>query len=174
MNTDRLNRWLTLGANFGVLIGIVFLAIEVRQNNDELNLQSYQTWVAANVELSMAALDPPRSESFARGFGDSSNLSEETWVAFAYWNIGLMQIAQAIDYLYREGSLDRSLWESEIQRAAYMLALPGVQQWWEAGGRTQFTPQFVELIESTEITMTGFRWEEDRGFVPVNKERLTK
>ena len=174
MDTDRLSRWLTLGANFGVLIGIIFLAIEVRQNNDELNLQSYQTWVAANMELSMAALDPARSEIFARGFGDSKNLDLDTALAFAYWNLGFMQMAQAMDYLYRKGSLDQALWESEMHRAALLLSLPGVRQWWEAGGKTQFTPQFVELIESTEITMTAFRWEEGLGFVPVNKERLEK
>ena len=32
MDTDRLNRWLTLGANIGIIVGIVFLAIEVNQN----------------------------------------------------------------------------------------------------------------------------------------------
>lgn len=32
MDFDRLNRWLTLGANIGVLIGIVFLAVEIRQS----------------------------------------------------------------------------------------------------------------------------------------------
>ena len=37
MDTDRLNRWLTLGANFGIILGIVFLVIEVRQNQFALN-----------------------------------------------------------------------------------------------------------------------------------------
>jgi hypothetical protein len=33
---DRLNKWLTLAANIGVVGGIVFLAIEVRQNQASL------------------------------------------------------------------------------------------------------------------------------------------
>ena len=33
MDTDRLNRWLTLIANIGVIVGIAFLAIEIRQAN---------------------------------------------------------------------------------------------------------------------------------------------
>ncbi len=33
MNTERINKWLTLLANFGVLVGIIFLAVEVRQSN---------------------------------------------------------------------------------------------------------------------------------------------
>jgi hypothetical protein len=33
LHTERINKWLTLLANFGVLVGIIFLAIEVRQSN---------------------------------------------------------------------------------------------------------------------------------------------
>jgi len=39
MDTDRLNRWLTLVANLGVIAGIVFLAIEIRQNTATQELQ---------------------------------------------------------------------------------------------------------------------------------------
>ncbi len=101
-----------------------------------------------------------------RGFTDSADLSEDSWVAFAYWNLGVMQMAQSVDYLYRSGSLDKTLWESEIQRAAMILTLPGVNQWWHAGGRTQLTPEFVELIECTESRVKLFNWEKGRGFVP--------
>ena len=31
MDSDRLNRWLALGANFGVLVGILLLVVELRQ-----------------------------------------------------------------------------------------------------------------------------------------------
>ena len=153
-------------ANIGVIAGIVFLAIEVSQNNDQLNLQSYQTWMAANMELNTATLDLERAAIFTRGFEDSAQLTEDSWVAFAYWNNGIMQMAQAMNYLYRSGSLDESLWESEMQRAALILALPGVRQWWDAGARTQFTPEFVALIESIETAMTPYGWEDGRGFVP--------
>ena len=33
MNLDNLNRWITLVANIGVLAGIMFLAVEINQNN---------------------------------------------------------------------------------------------------------------------------------------------
>ena len=37
MNLDSLNKWLTLVANFGVIAGIIFLAIEVGQNQASLD-----------------------------------------------------------------------------------------------------------------------------------------
>lgn len=33
MNTDKLNKWLTLCANFGVLVGIILVALEINQAN---------------------------------------------------------------------------------------------------------------------------------------------
>jgi hypothetical protein len=131
----------------------------------QLKQQSFQTWVAANMDLNMATLDPGRAEMFTRGFTDAADLTEDSWIAFAYWNIGFMQMAQAIDRMYRSGSLEHDLWESEIDRARLILGLPGVRQWWDAGGRTQFTQDFVELMESKETSMTPFDWKEGRGFV---------
>ena len=40
MNLNKLNQWLTLSANFGVIAGIIFLAVEIQQNNELLEAQS--------------------------------------------------------------------------------------------------------------------------------------
>ena len=42
MNLEKVNHWLTLLANVGVLVGIVFLVIEVRQNTEAIYGQSRQ------------------------------------------------------------------------------------------------------------------------------------
>ena len=73
-------------------------------------------------------------------------------------------MAQSTDYLYRSGALDRELWEAEMNRASLLLSLPGVRQWWEAGGRTQLTPRFVEFLESIQSDMTAWSWDKDRGY----------
>jgi len=41
MDFDRLNKWLALLANFGVVAGIIFLAVEIRQNQTLLE-QNHQ------------------------------------------------------------------------------------------------------------------------------------
>ena len=42
MNSDRLNRWLTLGANLGVLVGIILILAELNQNSDLMRAQMTQ------------------------------------------------------------------------------------------------------------------------------------
>ena len=67
MDTDRPNRWLTLGANIGVLFGIVFLAIEVRQNNENLVAQARATFYAGTSDVwGMAAEQPRLAEILAK------------------------------------------------------------------------------------------------------------
>jgi len=39
MNLDNYNKWFTLVTNLGVLAGIIFLAIELRQNNELMSAQ---------------------------------------------------------------------------------------------------------------------------------------
>lgn len=50
LESDRLNRWLTLGANIGVLIGLVLLIVEIQQNSDLVRAEIEQTRSEAYVE----------------------------------------------------------------------------------------------------------------------------
>ena len=164
MNFDKANHWFVLIANIAVVAGIAFLAVELRQNTKQLELQSYQSWVAANMELNIAISDPLLSEIVSRGHPNSANLTSESAIAYAMFHMSMLQMAQSTHYLYLEGSLDTELWESEMDRAAGILSIPGVRQWWDAGGRTQLTPSFVEFLESREPGVTIWYWNEDRGF----------
>ena len=40
MKTENLNRWLTLAANVAVLIGILFVALELQQNNELMEAEA--------------------------------------------------------------------------------------------------------------------------------------
>ena len=84
MNLDNLNKWLTLVANIGVLAGIIFLAIEVGQNQsslDETNAinradTAFKATEYFNVTRSMLAQD----EQLARIWIEGSAGNELTQV----------------------------------------------------------------------------------------------
>jgi hypothetical protein len=54
---DRLNRWLTLGANLGVIVGLLILIVEVRQNANltRAQMESGRNDLLAQIELSLAS-----------------------------------------------------------------------------------------------------------------------
>lgn len=58
MKSDKINRWLSLGANFGVIAGIIFLGIEIQQNNQLLrNEARYNMMLNVNDGTSNRAAD---------------------------------------------------------------------------------------------------------------------
>ena len=163
MKTEKLAHWLTIVGNLGILGGLILVAIELNQNTASIQGSAYQTWVAANLELNATASTDGMSQTLNAGNLDSANLNQGNFIEYGLWNYSFFQLIQATDYLYKTGSLDRALWQSEINRAAVHLELRGVRQWWDAGGKTQLTPEFVELIESTRSTSTRWGWEDGRG-----------
>jgi hypothetical protein len=87
VESDRLNRWLTLIANTGVLVGIVFLAVELRQNNENLAAQQraiHFTTVADS--WTIVAENPQLSELISKDFGGEALSDAETVQMQAFWN----------------------------------------------------------------------------------------
>ena len=168
MDTERVSRWLGLIANLAVVAGIIFLAIELNQNTKQLQLQSYQSWVAANMEINAATTNLEMAGITARGHADSANLTEDTYVAYAMHHMSMLQMAQSTHYLYLQGAIDEELWKTEMSRAAVILSFRGVRQWWDAGGRTQLTPSFAEFLESLEPDAIAWYWSKETGFTSEN------
>ena len=51
MKLENLNRWLTLAANMGVIAGIVFLGIEIKQNTDATRSSVEQSMMETDKDL---------------------------------------------------------------------------------------------------------------------------
>jgi len=158
-------------ANIGVIAGIAFLALELRQNSQQLATQSYQSWVAVNAQINIASSTGETAGIIAAGNRDSTNLTEETFTTHALIQLSLFQMAQAAHYLHRQGALDSALYEAEMNRVAGFLSYPGVRQWWDAGGRSAVTPEFAEFIESRSSSLESWDWDADRGYFRIQESQ---
>ena len=59
MNADKVNRWLTLGANIGVFVGIILLIIVLDLNRDMIRAQTRsQVSVQIAEHLELMGSDP--------------------------------------------------------------------------------------------------------------------
>jgi hypothetical protein len=141
-----------------VVITLIYLAIQVRHskeateaNTKAIELQAYQAWQAANLQINVGWSNSPHAKLIAPGLADSRSLTEESFLS-------------STDYLYRKGSLDRALWEAEMDRAAGLLSAPGVRQMWDADAKTQLTPQFAQFLESRPPNIKGVSWDPERGY----------
>ena len=59
MKADAVNRWLTLGANFGVLVGIILLIAELNQNSVLMRGQIFNERAGQGIDLFMSVAESP-------------------------------------------------------------------------------------------------------------------
>jgi hypothetical protein len=96
MNPDRLNRWLALGANLGVLIGLILLVYEVRQNSDLMRAQISMERANTNMQIladfsnggELIPIDVKlreQAEGFPIALGWSTILTEEEKRRYEFW-----------------------------------------------------------------------------------------
>ena len=76
MNFDKLNKWLTLLANLGVIAGIFFLAMEVGQNNRLLQAQSSRSMLADRQSMAFMAYQDAEVAELAFKYSKGQPLSD--------------------------------------------------------------------------------------------------
>lgn len=148
MDSQKLNNWLTLAANVGVIAGIVFLAIEIRQNSDMIRAQTRTQLAEQVTELfSVNMNDKGYADVLLRG----NNLGELTAVEqyqyfrhrsawLNYWN--------NVVYQYRMGMYDEA--EFDLQMAVIrndMVRFPGLKVHW-CDNRKAASEGLIEALEA--------------------------
>lgn len=146
MDYEKVNRWLTLAANLAVIAGILFLAFELKQNNDlvraEVRLERAKIRIDAygqRVSSDAALQANVRSRS-----GEALNAAEtELLESLA------MQSYTRWEYVvgeYNEGLLSWESvpiedWRRVVSENPYMVTT------WRHRGHKGFDPGFVEFVE---------------------------
>ncbi len=148
MDKDRLNRWLTLGANLGVLVGILLLILELGQNREMMRAQTRHELAMGIVDL---LLTPASNEQLAdlmyrAKSGEEMTPTElyqfrlRTNAVFRYW--------EDVHYQYRVGLYDdiefgkqRDAWK------AYFVNFSRAEQYW-CQVRSLYSPEFASELDS--------------------------
>jgi len=112
LHIERIDKWLTLLANLGVLIGIVFLVVEVRQSNriavaaTEISVRdqyrSHNELVLANDAIAELLVKAANAD------GEFSEVETEKLYAYLYGHINTWK---SIEIAYENGMLPRTTFE---------------------------------------------------------------
>jgi len=121
MNTDQINKWLTLMTNVGVLIGIALLILELNQNTELARAEMHAMRADAKAERQMnlansGEISRIAQSAFAAGFPANSKsldaLSAEDRFRFAGFLEGLKEAVGNWHYLCQRNMLDAELCSS--------------------------------------------------------------
>jgi hypothetical protein len=119
MNSDKVKSWLTLGANLGVLVGIVLLLIELDQNSDLMRAQIVQERANHLVQKYEANIHSdywPRIAAEIRDAENPEDVNIDSLPPEDYQRVLNLYYREVNDlrnqhYQYREGFLPEEIWE---------------------------------------------------------------
>ena len=148
MDSDRLNRWLTLGANVGVLVGIIFLAIQIRQNSDLARLHFAADLSKSSQEGELALFGDRAAYVWEKSVLDPASLSlGELRIIDAYFTHKLWRSARVFE-LERNGLIEPGSTQKFMQsNLSFFFGTKIAKVWWEIEGKTWDPPEFVQLAD---------------------------
>ena len=145
MNSDRLNQWMTLGANFAVLAGILLLLIELRQNTESTELQAAQDYLSLSHELDFRIVDDPTLIDLFLKPADERSAADV--VRLDRWNFGLFRTWENGYLLHSKGVLDGNLWLGQEAFMADMLKGEVELRNYYQTNRRYFSKEFVAFLD---------------------------
>lgn len=128
MDSDRVNRWLAVVANLGVLIGLGFVALEIRSNNQAVVAQTADSVTDGfNAFNYIIASNPEVARIAFHGFTNPEKLTDLETFQFAYLYRGLSNQYRRMHTLYQAGNILEEEWARYATEIYYVDTLPGVK-----------------------------------------------
>ncbi len=144
MNSLKINDWLALIANVAVVGGIIFLAIEIQQNNELLRSESRQTLVANDV--TSLTVNVENADVFAKLVSEKK-LSEEDQLRLSFMYMLDLRNREFEYFQFTNGLLDEETWLSYRQVVLINHSTGIGKTWWEEIGRAVVDTEFAKLID---------------------------
>lgn len=151
VDTDRVTRWITIGANLAILVGLVLVLVELSQNRLMMRAQIRHDLSMGIVEmLNVPANNRQLSDVLYRAqTGEDLNGPDlfqfqlRTNALFRYW--------ENVHYQYRLGLYDRAEFEKQRDAwQAFFASTPPGREYWCAV-RTLYSLEFMTEMDQLMV-----------------------
>ena len=132
---------------FGVIISVIYLALQIRQNTKSLSSAAYQQIVASISDWSReVAMDPATVHIITSGINGDGELTPAELAQFDLLMVSLLRNYENVHFQYLSGALPESSWMGWSSRILGTLNNPGAKCWWQRqkGAYAQSFQQFVD------------------------------
>jgi len=115
-----------------VLLGLVFVGLELRQNSDLLRITATQTLAAEYSDaLEVMAYEGDAACVYALGVNGLHNLNDVQRLRFFVQMFLIFRSAEQLHYYSLEGMVEKRVWRGFERQLSEVANLAGVREWWE-------------------------------------------
>jgi hypothetical protein len=144
---DALGNIGDLLGGLGVIVTLIYLAIQIRQNTKSSRSQSYQAAVSAVSDWSReVGMNTESCRVLQAGSMDLESLSDVERAQFNLIMASLIRNCENIHYQHINGAIDANTWSGWAKRTRSVLAPGGAQAWWR-NNKSAYSPEFRRFVD---------------------------
>ena len=148
MNSEKINNWLTLGANIGVLAGIVFLAYELQQNTVATQLEVASNFQNSFTEIEMLIAGYPEFTDLLMKGREGGDFSPTDQLRLGAFYTNVLRQWQFVHFQYLADTLDEEIWRGQLAYFNQIIGEDlGLFEHWKTSNE-HYSPRFNDLIRS--------------------------
>ena len=156
MNLDALGNIGEFMGAIGVIVSLIYVSIQLRQNSKAVRASAYQEISRTSIDLlSCLISDPGMAEIWGRGLDGGTLALDE--VETTRWHSMLLATFRHWDNLYyqfRNDLLETHLWQSYRVVIESYLVYPGVVEWWHRN-KAGFSPALHAFVDERLSNVPG-------------------
>ena len=147
MNWDAVSAVGQIVGALAVVISLIYLAVQMRQNTRAVRGTSFQAVTDAFNQFNLSiAHDKELARIFRLGSQGIGNLDEDQQIQFAFLCLSAVRIFDTMYHQSKLGTGELGLWRAEERALATLLQYPGIRAWW-ATNPLSVTEEFRTYIE---------------------------
>ncbi|HBS30949.1 MAG TPA: hypothetical protein DEA40_04300 [Parvularcula sp.] len=116
-----------------LLISILFVGYQIRQNTKALKATSHHAITDSFNQINALIISDPKVARLWRlGMAGSADLSEDETTSFGLLALAYMRVFETLYYQHGNGTMERKLFEAELNTLKWAVTNPGIRAWWSA------------------------------------------
>ena len=115
----------------GIFASLIFVGLQVRQNTKAIRATSHHAITDSFNAINNLILSDPKVARIMRlTMAGSEEMDEDERVSANYMLLANMRIFETLYYQYKNGTLDKKLFDAELKTLKWVVTLPGFLAWW--------------------------------------------
>ena len=148
MNWEMLSAIGQVVAAIGVIISLIYLAVQIREQNKERRRAGINILTAQWSDLVKTGQESREFAAlFLRGMHSFRDLDAPDKLSFSAFFTRYARNCEGMFIYYRDGALEKALWEQVERTMNDYFAYPGVREWW-ATRKHWLTDEFRAVVEA--------------------------
>ena len=150
METSKIGYWLQVGANVGLLAGLILVALQLNQADFLTRNQLLSDQLSDRMNTMGSMLGENPAETIAKAVMQPEELTDAELIIMDSWMSREMISARRVKELADSGIYPEEVWNQHRTVIDYALASRFGRTWWDLA-RDQYLqsdPDFVEVVDS--------------------------